>query len=198
VALPELLCDATRGAHADPEGFALVGSIYDGTHRALHGDELGPPPPRLTPVSDDACTVDADDSAGDADSSADGGAEGGGERSREGGESDAEDAPITECTLEIAAGAEALEISWVDCDGVTHAYGRVAAHSRRSQRTFAGHVWQVAVARDDAASASAGADGSERRRRYRAGGRAAHELIEAGDDLDDGTALSPEQSAKPC
>ena len=37
-------------ARYDPAGFALVGAIFDGTHPALQGDAIEPPPRRITPI----------------------------------------------------------------------------------------------------------------------------------------------------
>ena len=51
------------------------------------------------------------------------------------------------CQLRVA-GAEQLELSWIDEEGEAHAYGSVAAYGRRIQQTYAGHVWQVTVRRE--------------------------------------------------
>ena len=160
-----------RGLSAyDPDGFALVGAIYDGTHPALHGDKLGPPPVRTQPAQQDARSADA-----------------------AGGES-------VEVTLEFVAAAKELTLAWIDADGERHDYGSVAPHGKRMQKTFAGHVWEATLtpsdddddddddakgAGKDTMSVKAATSTASQRGfvRYRA---SAHEaqVMQAGDDLD--------------
>ena len=43
------------------------------------------------------------------------------------------------------AGEAELRLAWVDKHGERHAYGSVAPHGRRLQKSWAGHVWEAAV-----------------------------------------------------
>lgn len=124
---------------------------------------------------------DGDGEDGDGDDSGGGDGEGGG---GEDGATATTAEQRVECMLTVVAGSEELVLFWVDFDGERHEYGQVDPHGRRSQRTFAGHVWEVAVVRGHTAGAKALADGSPiASRRYRVGEHAPHELIEAGEDL---------------
>lgn len=44
---------------------------------------------------------------------------------------------------------QAVAVFWVDDQGNRQSYGEVAAHSRKEQHTFGGHVWLVADAREE-------------------------------------------------
>jgi len=142
----ELPRPGPRGLQSyDPDGFELIGSIFDGTHPALQGDKIGPPPVRIEPVEEeDAARV-------------------GSRRYTVKGEEMEE--PARECTLEIVAGPhEPVSIAWIDGDGERHEFGEVEPGGRRTQRTYSGHVWEVAG------------------KRYRANGEHEAQRIDAGAD----------------
>ena len=77
-----------------------------------------------------------------------------------------------EISLELRnSGLSDAVVSWIDSAGAAHSYGVLAAGARRVQRSYAGHVWQVAYEVEE------GGDHGEVRR-YRAG-KAPRQIVEA-------------------
>jgi hypothetical protein len=104
----------------DPEGFALLSSVYNGTHPALA--DLDPPATQLSPLG-----------------------RGEGEVSLHVDEEQAEAAGrLVRLELDNTGCDAEWELFWVDPHGAEHKYGVIQAGGPPLvQQTFAGHVWLV-------------------------------------------------------
>jgi len=105
-------------AEHDPDGFALLASIYGGTHPSL-GD-ADPAAERLAPLG----------------GLADGGAP---------PSSDDEEKESELVALEVDNGGCdcTWKVYWVDADGARKPYGEVAKGTTLVQQTFPGHTWEL-------------------------------------------------------
>jgi len=102
----------------DPEGFALLSAVYNGTHPALV--EPDPPATQLLPLSVGAVSSDVDEQEAEA------------------------SGQLVRLELDNAGCDAEWELFWVDPHGAEHRYGVVPAGAPpRLQQTYAGHVWVV-------------------------------------------------------
>jgi hypothetical protein len=102
----------------DPEGFALLSSIYNGTHPGL--GELDPPATQLLPLDVDIVSSDVDEQEAEA------------------------SGQLVLLELDNAGCGTEWELFWVDAHGAEHKYGVLPARvPQLLQQTYPGHVWLV-------------------------------------------------------